>query len=84
MISLSIAVDCGPLNNIPNGQVSISPNTLLGSIATYSCDKYYKLVGKDSIRKCLPTGVWSGLQPQCIIDYYQPRPGQLLLVNLSI
>lgn len=66
----TIAVDCGPLPDIPYGKVSVKPYTKLGSIAKYSCDDKYKLVGDDK-RVCQPNGNWSGKEPKCV---YVPPP----------
>ena len=58
------AVDCGALPNPLNGAVN-TPNTVLGSQATYSClGSGYILVG-DSSRLCDTDGTWTGSQPVC-------------------
>ena len=63
-ILCSIAVDCGTLNDITNGQVSHTAGTTFGQTATYSCDTGYIRVG-NSIRTCQAYGVWSGSEPTC-------------------
>ena len=35
-----------------------------GSLATYTCNSGYELVG-NGIRTCLASGVWSGTEPFC-------------------
>ena len=56
-------VDCGDLTDPDNGAVSLS-GTTYNSVATYSCDSGYVLMG-DDMRTCLDTGVWSGSAPTC-------------------
>ena len=56
-------VDCGGLTNPENGAVSLS-GTTYNSVATYSCDSGYVLMG-DDMRTCLDTGSWSGSAPTC-------------------
>ncbi|XP_019863662.1 PREDICTED: CUB and sushi domain-containing protein 1-like isoform X3 [Amphimedon queenslandica] len=57
-------IDCGDLSDIANGEVSIAPDTMLGSNATYSCNDGYTLQG-DSVRTCQASGQWSGSEPTC-------------------
>ena len=58
------SVDCGPLNNPNNGQVNVSPETTIGSIATYTCDIGYTLSGSQS-RTCGVDGNWTSSEPFC-------------------
>ena len=46
-----------------NGMISYSAGTLLGSMATYTCDLGYDLIGGDAARTCDPSGSWSGAEP---------------------
>ena len=66
---------CEKLSPPDNGEISVSPgpNTLsrgLGSVATYSCDPGYALVGQTT-RICedtngtVATGAWNGTTPYC-------------------
>jgi CUB/sushi domain-containing protein len=55
---------CGSLADILNGQISLSKGASFGSIATYTCDSGYELVGK-STRECSTGGRWSGTRPIC-------------------
>ena len=71
---LSSAVDCNPLSDPANGQVSTN-GTTFGETATYSCNTGYNLVG-DSTRTCQATGNWSGSEPTC--------ERMLLLSNIPI
>lgn len=64
---ISIAVDCGPLPQILNGQVDVK-TTMFGSTATYKCDHGYKLTsGEESSyeRTCQSDKTWSGTVPTC-------------------
>ncbi|XP_064386182.1 sushi, von Willebrand factor type A, EGF and pentraxin domain-containing protein 1-like isoform X2 [Halichondria panicea] len=63
------AVDCGPLT-INNGQVSTSPGTTFGGIATYTCNTGYTQNGP-STRTCQADTVWRGDAPTC--DALCPR-----------
>ena len=59
----TIVAVCGFLPDPENGSVTISGPTL-GSVATYSCDTGYDLIG-DMERVCQDNGTWSGNQPVC-------------------
>ncbi len=59
-----LAVDCGSLNNIANGQVSTSSGTTFIMTATYTCNTGYNIVGSES-RTCGASGVWSREAPLC-------------------
>ena len=56
-------IPCPPLSSIADGQVTV-PTRTPGSLATYTCNSGYVLVGND-IRTCLASGVWSGTEPFC-------------------
>ena len=60
-------VDCGALTDPANGSVSASPTTY-GSIATYTCQTGYGLVGT-SPRTCQADGTWSDTAPTCSQSY---------------
>ena len=67
---------CETLSSPHHGEISIAPGQKsvshgLGSVATYSCDPGYALVGQ-STRTCkdtnggtVTTGTWSGTPPYC-------------------
>ena len=58
------AVTC-PLLPVPvSGTIDLT-DTTVGSVASYSCDDGYDLVG-DMMRVCQSDGMWSGDDPQCI------------------
>lgn len=61
---LHTVVDCGLLASPTNGMVDISAGTLLGQMATYSCDSGYMLNGVSS-RECTRFGEWSNQPPTC-------------------
>ncbi len=58
-----LAIICPKLDNPDNGRVVVSGLTP-SSIADYTCDKGFKLIGT-SWRKCLDNGEWSGEAPVC-------------------
>ena len=55
--------DCGSLQNPANGQVILN-ETVFKSIANYSCNSLYSIVG-DTSRVCQANGTWSGSVPTC-------------------
>ena len=59
-----LIVDCGALDNPDNGMVDVS-ETVLDSVATYSCNTGYTLTG-DAMRTCQGDGTWSGSEPICV------------------
>lgn len=63
VILQSIVVDCGNLPDPENGMVDIS-STYRSSVATYSCDEGYFVVGVVS-RLCQEDGMWSDQEPIC-------------------
>ena len=55
---------CPPLVNPSNGLVTFE-SLLVDSVATYSCDLEFLLIGMEQ-RTCLhPSGIWSGSEPSC-------------------
>ncbi|XP_052239934.1 sushi, von Willebrand factor type A, EGF and pentraxin domain-containing protein 1-like [Dreissena polymorpha] len=58
--------DCGPVPQVPHGNVTYSPDTVYRSAVMFTCDDGagYKLVGVAS-RICQPSGLWSDMQPSC-------------------
>lgn len=63
-------MSCPDLTNPVNGQVSVNDvNNVEGSIASYSCDFSYNLIG-DAMRTCQnvgssTSGQWNGSAPVC-------------------
>lgn len=56
-------MECATLVDPENGQVEVTGQTL-GSVATYSCEDGFVLMG-DRARECGPAGQWSGEAPVC-------------------
>ena len=63
ILIIIIAVDCGSLDSPANGSISLSATTFL-SLAEYSCDLGYILIGEES-RQCQANRTWSGEDPIC-------------------
>ena len=61
--SFPAVVDCGGLSNPENGAITMS-GTTYNSVATYSCNDGYNLVG-DITRTCQANATWSGRDPSC-------------------
>ena len=61
--SFVIVVDCSDLKDPEHGRVSVTETTY-NSVATYTCNDSYTLVG-DHERKCLSSGIWFGATPIC-------------------
>ena len=57
------ALFCPDLENPENGQVTLT-NRLPGSVATYTCDAGFILIGSQT-RSCQNNGFWSGIMPLC-------------------
>ena len=56
-------VECPQLQDPANGAVS-QPNNVTGTIATYTCDPGFVLVGSET-QMCMTDGTWSGQPPTC-------------------
>lgn len=72
-------VDCGPLDAPSNGRIDIT-STTFQSMAFYSCDPGFNLVG-ESKRTCLASGNWSSSPPVCngkSIVTYTVKTGQVI------
>ena len=67
-LSMYVGINCGPLPDIPNGRTNIAPDTMLGSIAIYTCNPGHKLIGIDQ-RHCQLDSTWSGIEPKCICKF---------------
>ncbi len=62
-----IGVDCGPLPDIDNGRVSVSPDTRFLSIATYTCNLGFVIDNEQNRRRrCEANGAYSGSEPSCV------------------
>ena len=62
-MSVCAAVDCEILTDPDNGDVMFITTTYL-SIANYSCDPGYNLVGVNQ-RICTSAGTWNNGEPTC-------------------
>ena len=60
---ITIAIDCGPLLPPVDGTVNVS-GTVYGSVAYYSCNDNYLLIGLRT-RLCSSYGTWTGTNPVC-------------------
>ena len=58
------AVSCPNLRSPLNGQVSTTDSNRFLSVATYSCNAGYQLIGTPT-RQCQSTGIWSERAPGC-------------------
>lgn len=58
-----IAILCASLEAPPNGRV-VQTGVSVGSLATYSCNSPFQLVGS-STRQCQSDGSWSNGEPSC-------------------
>ena len=67
-LSHSSVVDCGPLADPDNGQVSATTTTYT-STADYTCITGYNLVGVNQ-RNCTAAGTWSDGEPTCQSERY--------------
>lgn len=63
MLILLTEINCGELDGPRFGRVSFD-NTLLGALATYSCDNGFILEG-NRLRMCGSDGLWAGDPPMC-------------------
>ena len=70
------------LLNISNGQVVIDGPTEQGTVATYSCNSGFSLVG-DRQRVCTESGAWSGIRPTCIRESSTQAIHSLILHNAA-
>lgn len=64
MHTADAVVDCGLLPNPPNGMVTHPSGTQVGATAEYSCNDGFMLSDM-TVRVCLPSGIWSGVEPTC-------------------
>ena len=63
-----IVIDCGEPMTITNGRVLYS-TTFKDSLANYTCNDGYTLVGGDSQIRCTGYGKWVGQVPDCAGKY---------------
>ena len=76
------AVMCPPLPDPENATIFVTGQAV-GSQATYICSSGFVVrPGDVIIRNCLPTGEWSGSEPQCIRRSPRGVTMQLQLFNI--
>lgn len=64
IIIISIGIDCGSISVPLNGAIAYETDTRLDSIAEFSCERGFRLIG-DAARTCLASGDWSLSSPSC-------------------
>ncbi len=78
MYFLTTAHMCDSPPPLENGRITYSLNQTMpfsfGTLATYTCDNGYVLVGGESVRTCdgddtSPIGYWTGSDPVCNCKY---------------
>ena len=62
-----LVIECPSLPNPANGTVTVTGLTP-GSIATYTCNNAYQLLG-DNTRTCNSSGLWTNMEPTCVRKY---------------
>ena len=60
----TLTVLCSNLSSPANGYVTVE-GTTEGSVANYSCEQGYRLLGMDQ-RTCLQNAQWSGTESLCV------------------
>ncbi|XP_064394225.1 uncharacterized protein LOC135341566 isoform X3 [Halichondria panicea] len=61
---ICVFIGCPYLDPPANGKVELS-GMIVDSIATFTCDPGFELIGKTLTRVCQSDGRWSGISPQC-------------------
>lgn len=64
LLPLWVAVECPNLDSPSNGAVNAT-FTFFGSVATYTCNGRYTLIGSSEVT-CTETGEWSSSPPECL------------------
>ena len=65
-----------------NGMVN-QPNRTIGSVATYSCNPDFLIVGGDQMRTCLDNATWDGEELVCSGKYFR-NAGEILKAIRSV
>lgn len=63
LLHTGTVIGCGN-PGVPDNGRSNYHNNKIGSVVTHSCNTGFVLEG-DQLRRCLPTGSWSGSLPSC-------------------
>ena len=61
----SVILACGPLTPPDNGNLAVSVRNVFPSVAQFSCDGGYTVVGS-SVLMCTQDGSWNDTSPTCI------------------
>ena len=72
-------VDCGALTDPDNGQVSATTTTY-DSIADYTCNTGYNLVGVNE-RICTAAGTWTDGEPTCQSEDHENSLGNYIYID---
>ena len=62
-----LVIECESLSDPANGMVTVTGLTP-GSIATYTCNNSYQLLGNNT-RTCDSNGSWTNMEPTCVRKY---------------
>ena len=83
IISITLTViNCPALEHPERGLVSVGGNST-GSVATYSCNGGYSLIGS-ATRQCQSDGTWSNESPICINGMLSPISVWQYFISISI
>ena len=69
-------LDCGQPRPPTNGSVTTPEGSSEGSVAVFTCDNGFKLVGTGTVA-CLSTGRWSQSSPIC-------QPGTIEIADIFL
>ncbi len=67
--SVCTGIECASLQPPMNGLVNNPEDTIVGSVASYTCNEGYELSGPIT-RSCEVTGQWTATEPVCKGLYY--------------
>ncbi len=83
-------MECPALEPISNGVITYTPDIMadydMGTLALYSCDFGFILVGSES-RLCVSGGIWAGQPPECqckIVCILSARLRLLSFIQLNV
>ena len=57
-------ITCSPPKHVSHGRYVIKGASILGNVASFTCDDGYRKDGPD-YRTCKADGQWSGVRPVC-------------------
>ena len=76
-----LVINCGDPGSPMNGSVT-SNGTFLTSIAEYSCDFGFELIG-DTQRICQRNEMWTNMVPECNRKYYNKILMLIILLSYA-